>query len=111
MFELYSSGDVPLSFGFLHRSFDSGMVAFLDCLRQLGEHVARTSSRAPGSAGLQMPYSITKDKIGEASIKLGNFGQEEQWTKACKYTLTCCKFLLAHASHVADDAAEPSNGR
>lgn len=111
MFELYSSGDVPLSFGFLHRSFDSGMVAFLDCLRQLGEHVARTSSRAPGSAGLQMPYSITKDKIGEASIKLGNFGQEEQWTKACKYTLTCCKFLLAHASHVADDPAEPSDGR
>lgn len=111
MFELYSSGDVPLSFGFLHRSFDSGMVAFLDCLRQLGEHVARTSSRQPGSAGLQMPYSITKDKIGEASIKLGNFGQEEQWTKACKYTLTCCKFLLAHASHVADDTAEPSNGR
>jgi beclin 1 len=111
MFELYSSGDVPLSFGLFHRSFDSGMVAFLDCLRQLGEHVEKTSSTAPGGAGLKMPYAISKDKIGEVSIKLGNFGQEEQWTKACKYTLTCCKFLLAHASHVADDALESKSAR
>jgi beclin 1 len=111
MFELYSSGDVPMSFGLFHRSFDSGMVAFLDCLRQLGEHVERTSSPASGGAGLKMPYAINKDKIGEVSIKLGNFGQEEQWTKACKYTLTCCKFLLAHASHVADDALESKSAR
>jgi beclin 1 len=111
MFELYSSGDVPMSFGFLHRSFDSGMVAFLDCLRQLGQHVERTSSQTPGSTGLKMPYAINKDKIGDVSIKLGNFGQEEQWTKACKYTLTCCKFLLAHASHVADDAIESKGAR
>jgi beclin 1 len=111
MFELYSSGDVPMSFGFLHRSFDSGMVAFLDCLRQLGEHVERTSSQTPGGAGLKMPYAINKDKIGDVSIKLGNFGQEEQWTKACKYTLTCCKFLLAHASHIADDAIESKTAR
>lgn len=111
MFELYSSGDVPLSFGFLHRSFDSGMVAFLDCLRQLGEHVERISLQAPNGAGLKMPYAISKDKIGDVSIKLGNFGQEEQWTKACKYTLTCCKFLLAHASHIADDSLDPKGTR
>lgn len=96
MLELYSSGDVPLSFGFLHRSFDSGMVAFLDCVRQLGEHVERTST------GLRMPYKISKDKIGDMSIKFGNFAQEADWTKACKFTLTCCKFLLAHASHTDD---------
>ena len=110
-FELYSSGDVPLSFGLFHRSFDSGMVAFLDCFRQLGEHVERTSSQVPGGTALKMPYPINKDKIGEVSIKLGNFGQEEQWTKACKYTLTCCKFLLAHASHVADDTLETKSVR
>lgn len=109
-FELFTAGDVPLSFGFLHRSFDSGMVAFLDCLRQIGEDVERTSSRASGGTGLKMPYPIVKDKIGDVSIKLGNFGQEEQWTKACKYTLTCCKFLLAHASHV-DDAPESKTAR
>jgi beclin 1 len=101
IFELYSSGDLPLGLSFLHRNFDNAMVAFLDCLRQVGEHVERTTPR-PGVTGLKMPYSIVKDKIGDVSIKLGNFGQEEQWTKACKYTLTCCKFLLAHASHITD---------
>lgn len=111
MYELYSSGNVAMSFGLLHGNFDSGMVAFLDCLRQLGEHVERTSLQAPSGTGLKMPYAINKDKIGEVSIKLGNFGQEEQWTKACKYTLTCCKFLLAHASHIADDALEPKSVR
>lgn len=110
VFELFSSGDLPLGLGFLHRNFDNAMVAFLECLRQVGEHVERTTPRA-GTAGLKMPYPIVKDKIGDVSIKLGNFGQEEQWTKACKYTLTCCKFLLAHASHISDAADTRSNGR
>lgn len=102
--ELYSSGDLPLGLGFLSRNFDYAMVAFLECLRQVGEHVAQSPS---GSAtGLKMPYLIKKDKIGDVSIKLGSFGQEEYWTKACKYTLTCCKFLLAHASHVSEDRKE-----
>jgi beclin 1 len=26
--------------------------------------------------------------------------KDEGWTKACKYTLTCCKYLLAHANNV-----------
>lgn len=104
MLDLFSSGDVPLSFGLLHRSFDSGMVAFLDCVRQLGEHVERSSP------GLRMPYKIVKDKIGDISIKFGNFGQEGDWTKACKFTLTCCKFLLAHASHL-DDPRTAKNSR
>ncbi|KAK8219872.1 Vacuolar protein sorting-associated protein atg6 [Zalaria obscura] len=105
-FDLFCSGDMSLGLGFFHRGFDNAMVAFLECLRQLGEHVERTSSQAAGGAlvpGLKMPYKISKDKIGEASIKLGSFKQgEDIWTKACKYTLTCCKFLLAHASHVDD---------
>lgn len=109
MFELFSSGDLPLTFGMLHRSFDSGMVVFLECLRQLGEHVEKIS-QGTESAGLRMPYRINKEKIGDVSIKLGSFGQDEQWTKACKYTLTCCKFLLAHASHV-DDSTESKTAR
>lgn len=107
--ELFCTGDLPLGLGFLHRGFDNAMVAFLECLRQLGEHVERTSSH-PSNGGLasgyKLPYKINKDKIGdakgEASIKLGAFNQEEMWTRACKYTLTCCKFLLAHASHIDD---------
>ncbi|KAI9806651.1 MAG: hypothetical protein M1825_006108 [Sarcosagium campestre] len=100
--ELFSSGDLPLGRMFLHRRFDSAMVAFLDCLRQLGDFVEHgPSSRigGRGEGGLKLPYEIRKDRIGDASIKLG-FNQDEAWTRACKYTLTCCKFLLAHASNV-----------
>lgn len=107
--ELYCSGDLPLGLGLFHRNFDNAMVAFLECLRQLGEYVERSSGQQAGQ-GLKTPYKISKDKVGDASIKLGSFGQEESWTKACKYTLTCCKFLLAHASHV-DDPSEPKTAR
>lgn len=102
IFELYSSGNISLGLGLFHAKFDDAMVAFLDCVRLVGEHVERTSSASESTAPLKMPYDVHKDKIGDVSIRLGNFGQDEQWTKACKYTLTCCKFLLAHASHVND---------
>ncbi|KAH0557064.1 hypothetical protein GP486_005145 [Trichoglossum hirsutum] len=99
IFELFSSGNLPL--GFLHRRFDNAMVAFLECLRQLGNFVEHdpAGGRASHQSGLKLPYEIRKDRIGDASIKLG-FNQDEAWTRACKYTLTCCKFLLAHASNV-----------
>lgn len=98
--DLFSSGDIPILSGmWLHRRFDSGMVAFLDCVAQLGSFV-ETSSRSGHNPGLKLPYEIKKDKIGDANIKLG-FNQDEVWTRACKYLLTCCKFLLAHASNLA----------
>jgi beclin 1 len=100
--ELYSSGNISLGLGLFHGKFDDAMVAFLDCLRLIGEHVQHSSSGSAGTPGLKMPYTIHKDKIHDVSIRLGNFGQDEQWTRACKYTLTCCKFLLAHASHMDD---------
>lgn len=109
--DLFSSGDLPLNLPWLHRRFDNGMVAFLDCLRQLGQFVATTPAPVPSSRrgqtsgttapGLRLPYEIKKDRIGDASIKLGFNQNDETWTRACKYTLTCCKFLLAHASNVA----------
>ncbi|KAF3001518.1 autophagy protein 6 [Curvularia kusanoi] len=93
--ELYSSGDFPINFGFLHRKFDTAMVAFLECLRQLGEFVetqgvdAGSSLRVGmGGPGVKMPYEIRKDRIHDQSIKLA-LNKEESWTKACKYTLTC----------------------
>ncbi|KAH0143024.1 APG6-domain-containing protein, partial [Aureobasidium melanogenum] len=101
--DLFCNSDLPLGLGFLHRGFDNAMVAFLECLRQLGEHVEQSPSYVGASAlSRKLPYKINKDKIGDNSIKLGTFNQEEAWTRACKYTLTCCKFLLAHASHVDD---------
>ena len=98
--ELFSSGDLPLGKMILHRRFNEAMVAFLDCLNQLGEHVEKSGARNRQGEVLRLPYTIDKDKIQGVSIKLG-MSQDEAWTSACKYTLTCCKFLLAHASNVA----------
>ncbi len=125
--DLFSSGDLPLGRMLLHRRLDAGMVAFLECLRQLGEFVETSSANssvpdpispaqpspkstgvsgrdppANGTHGLKLPYAIRKDKIGDSSIKLG-VSQDEAWTRACKFTLTCCKFLLAHASNVGGE--------
>ncbi|OAQ66970.1 beclin-1 [Pochonia chlamydosporia 170] len=99
--ELYSSGDMPLGLTFMHRKFDNAMVAFLDLVRQLGAHVQKQTERSMNV--LSLPYKIEGDKIGEVSIKLG-IAQDDGWTKACKLTLTCCKFLLAHASNVGSHA-------
>jgi beclin 1 len=109
--ELYSSGEFPLNFGFLHRKFDTAMVAFLECLRQLGDYVESQGIHAgggmpgmgSGAGGMKLPYEIRKDRIHDQSIKLA-LNKEEAWTKACKYTLTCCKFLLAHANNVESNA-------
>jgi beclin 1 len=104
--ELYSSGDFPINFGFLHRKFDTAMIAFLECLRQLGEFVEHQPTQSvvgsflgPGGQGVKMPYEIRKDRIHDQSITLAG-NKDEGWTKACKYTLTCCKYLLAHANNV-----------
>ncbi|KAJ9254146.1 hypothetical protein DTO207G8_3723 [Paecilomyces variotii] len=117
MLDLFSSGDLPLNLPWIHRRFDAGMVAFLECLRQLGEYVETTPAPVPSprrghttvtAPGLRLPYEIKRDKIGDASIKLGFNQNDETWTRACKYTLTCCKFLLAHASNVASAASSSS---
>ncbi|TAQ90129.1 hypothetical protein B7494_g1524 [Chlorociboria aeruginascens] len=104
--ELYSSGDMPLGLTFMHRKFDLAMEAFLECMQQLGNFVERESARTSDNGrGLSLPYRIEGEKIGDVSIKLG-ITQDDAWSRACKFTLTCCKFLLAHASNV-----NASNGR
>lgn len=103
--ELYSSGDMPLGLTFMHRRFDNAMVGFLELVRQLGAFVQR-QTEATGNP-LSLPYKIDGDKIGDVSIKLG-IAQDDGWTKACKLTLTCCKFLLAHASNVSAGARNAS---
>ncbi|KAI1378753.1 APG6-domain-containing protein [Hypoxylon crocopeplum] len=113
--ELFSSGDLPLQM-LWNRKFDQGMVAFLELVRQLGAFVHQqtkaSSDRGEFAANpLALPYKIEGDKIGDDrighfSIKLG-MNNDESWTKACKFALTCCKFLIAHASNVS----HVTNGR
>ncbi|KAK1058566.1 Vacuolar protein sorting-associated protein atg6 [Friedmanniomyces endolithicus] len=115
-FNLFSSGTLIFGLGVFYDSFDNAMIAFLECLRQVGDHVERTSSRrtageAPtGSpAGLKMPYEIQTGrdagKIGGVKIVLTGVGREEQWTKACKYVLTCFPELLRGSSYTSESLA------
>ncbi|CAG8513138.1 6371_t:CDS:2 [Scutellospora calospora] len=90
-YELYGSGDIAIGRLFLNRRFDHAMVAFLNCLQQLGDYAERQEHN------FKLPYRISKDKIGDASIRL-QFNQFETWTKALKYTLTNTKWILAYAS-------------
>ncbi|KAK4987959.1 Vacuolar protein sorting-associated protein atg6 [Elasticomyces elasticus] len=108
-YDLFSGADTVLG-GFFHRGFDGAMVALLECLRQMGDHVERSSVAEEGKVH-EMPYKVHKDRIGGFGIRLGAFGQEENWTKACKNLLTCCKFVLAHTSHVVDRRREREGGR
>ncbi|KAI1431372.1 autophagy protein Apg6-domain-containing protein [Xylaria sp. CBS 124048] len=106
--DLYSTGDLPLQ-KLWNRSFDKGMVAFLELIRQLGAFVHEqtktdTGAQAYSNSPLVLPYKIEGDKIGDDrighfSIRLG-ITNDEGWTKACKFALTCCKFLIAHTSNV-----------
>ncbi|KAJ9610038.1 Vacuolar protein sorting-associated protein atg6 [Cladophialophora chaetospira] len=112
--DLFSSGDMAIGRLLNHRRFDSGMVAFLDCLAQLGRYVEKATTQdnnhkpslrnatiRNASTKRVLPYAIDGDKIGGVSIKLGvGFHQDENFTKACKYALTCCKYLLAYVSNL-----------
>lgn len=100
--ELYTSGDYGLGMGLFNRKFDNAMIGFLECLRQLIVYSEKT--KVPDANGKMVPWhvilklnmpTIEKDMIGESSIKMGSWSQ---WTSACKLTLICCKYLLAHAS-------------
>ncbi|KAF2088318.1 autophagy protein Apg6 [Saccharata proteae CBS 121410] len=90
--DLYHVGDGLFSnMSLMYRHFDNGMVCFLDCVKQIYEALVVHNST------WSMPYPIRKDKIRDTSIKLA-FAQEENWTRACKDLLTCCKYLLAATS-------------
>ncbi|CAK9783426.1 APG6-domain-containing protein [Cutaneotrichosporon oleaginosum] len=107
-YELYGSGDLTPGRLWQNRQFSSGLVALLDCLRQLLEH-GRATGRAWGSG-----VEISKDRINGHSVRLpgitsglpgfgsvmGLGGEEvdanpdEQWTRACRAVLTALKRIL-----------------
>ncbi|KAJ2609207.1 autophagy protein [Coemansia sp. RSA 1365] len=89
--ELFGSGDLYLGRLFQNRRFDSAMVAYLECLRQVVQKITVLNPQ------LRVPYDIDHDKIGAASIK-PQFGQDDVWTRACRNTLMNARWALAFAS-------------
>ncbi|KAG8931330.1 autophagy protein 6 [Tulasnella sp. 419] len=92
VYELYGSGDIHLARILHNRRFDMAMVAFLDCLRQLMEYAKSQDPR------VEFPQQVSKDKIGEASIKY-QFGQDDSWTRALRHVLLALKLLLKWATN------------
>ncbi|CAA7261745.1 unnamed protein product [Cyclocybe aegerita] len=94
-YELYGSGD--LHFGRLlhNRRFDIAMVAFLDCLKHLMDYIRLQD------ATVDFPHQISKDRIGDVSIKL-QFNQEEAWTRSLRHVLLALKICLKWATNGAN---------
>ncbi|KAF4598268.1 autophagy protein 6 [Pleurotus pulmonarius] len=86
-YELYGSGDLHIGRILHNRRFDIAMVAFLDCLKHLIEHVKSQDQT------VEFPHQIVKDKIGDVSVKM-QFNQEESWTRALRHVLLALKILL-----------------
>ncbi|KZZ91922.1 Autophagy-related protein 6 [Ascosphaera apis ARSEF 7405] len=84
-----------------NRKFDNAMVAFLDCLKQLGEHVEKLVPLPSTDVTGKLHWTIERDKIKDSSIRIGLKQGDETWTRACKYTLICCKVLLACVSNMS----------
>jgi len=86
-YELYGSSDISLGRLFWYRRFDTAMVGFLFCVKELADACEQKNK------AFRLPYRIDKDKIGDMSIKI-QFNNEETWTKSLKYLLTNLKCLL-----------------
>lgn len=89
--DLFSSGDYSFERLLYHKRLDAAMVAFLDVLKKVGEHVEALDPT------LKLPYAIVDDKIGSCSIRLSLNSSNETWTQACKYVLTNAKWILSYA--------------
>ncbi|RDB24729.1 Beclin-1-like protein [Hypsizygus marmoreus] len=94
-YELYGSGD--LHFGRLlhNRRFDIAMVAFLDCLKHLIDHIKSQDT------SVDFPHQISKDRIGDVSVKL-QFNQEEAWTRSLRHVLLALKICLKWTTNGAN---------
>ncbi|CAD6919461.1 unnamed protein product [Tilletia laevis] len=101
-YELHGSGDWQVARLLQSRRFDHGMVAYLECLRQL---MAFASERDPS---LRLPHAVNKDRIGEACIRL-QFGQDETWTRALRHVLLTLKVLMVWVLKVTEDEAADGN--
>ncbi len=103
-YELFGSSDISLGRLFWYRRFDNGMVAFLMCLKEMGDFAEQRDKT------FHMPHKMEKDKVGEMSIKI-QFNNEETWTKSLKYMLTNLKWLLAWVVKVEAEQFMTKHGK
>uniref|UniRef100_A0A5S6QQQ8 Atg6 BARA domain-containing protein n=1 Tax=Trichuris muris TaxID=70415 RepID=A0A5S6QQQ8_TRIMR len=81
-----------------HPKFDQAIVAFIDCLHQLEEHI-----RLKVGGDYNLPYRMQDDKIEDGGIEYSvrtHLNSEERWTKAMKCMLTNLKWALAWVASV-----------
>jgi beclin 1 len=98
-YELYGSNDYMLTKLLWYGRYDKAMLAFLHCLKELGDHAENEDKH------FRLPYRMDRDKIGEMSIKHNQYNTET-WTKALKYMLTNLKWLLAWLARRGDNLPE-----
>ena len=87
----FGSSDLSLGKLFWYRRYDHAMIAFLQCIKQIGDE-AEALDRT-----FKLPYRIEKDLINNVSIKYQIYSTEETWTRALKFMLTNLKFLIFFA--------------
>lgn len=92
--ELYHSDNILIKRFFMQKKFDIAMTSFLQCLKQIGDHLKQTDP------SFKFPYKIQKDKIGNANICI-SFNHDEIWTRSLKYLLTNLKYMIACTTHDA----------
>nr|AWV66665.1 beclin1 [Brachionus plicatilis] len=84
------------------KKFDKGMMAFLDCIKQLEDKI-RTKDKQ-----FCLPYKINSDKLEDKnssySVKFTS-NSYEHWTKALKFMLTNLKWSLAWVTSQKNNAS------
>lgn len=80
--EVYSSGEYQIERLFTHSKLDNAMIALLEIVSQIATKLKELDSN------IDLPYKMSKDKIGDASIRLSSKTANEEWTGACKFLLT-----------------------
>jgi beclin 1 len=93
VYNLFGSSDWQLGRLLPDRRFDHGMIAFLDCLRQLCEHITTQDSN------VKPPHIIYRDKIGGVSIRKS----DEVWTRSLRNVLMTLKMLLSWVIKVSEE--------
>jgi beclin 1 len=94
-FEMYGSNEISFNILFWKGRYDSAMVAFLCCVKQLADFFQR---QCPEFA---VPHKIDKETIGDINIKYS--AGEATWTRALKFLLTDLKFMIMYLAANAPD--------